>query len=138
MRHPVSHGVVPWTRLATIAALAFILAGVLLALGGILSAGEAQSWDVAEAFAADSTRPVRRAGMLLGVVGLATLVAATPGLVARLGVRPAPCGRRSAGSGSRCAQSSSPWHWAWPRSSCPPWASSRVRARRRPRRWPTG
>lgn len=72
----------------TVAALAFVLAGVLLALGSLLSVGEAQSWDVANAFAADATRPVRRAGMLMGVLGLATLVAATPALVARLSGTP--------------------------------------------------
>lgn len=76
------------TRIDTIAALVFILAGLLLAVGALLAVGEAQSWDVADAFAADSTRPVRRAGMLLGILGLAALVAATPALVARLSGTP--------------------------------------------------
>lgn len=71
-------------RLETLAGAIMALAGLALAVASVTSVGEAQSWDVADAFAADSTRPVRRVGTLLGVMGLAALVAATPVVVNRL------------------------------------------------------
>lgn len=76
------------TRIEAMAGWVFLLAGVLLAVGSVLAVGEAQSWDVADAFAADSMRPGRRIGMLMGALGLAALVAATPGLVARVSGTP--------------------------------------------------
>jgi hypothetical protein len=73
-----------WTRLDAWAGSAILLAGLILTIASLTSVGEAQSWDVADAFAADSTRGVRRVGMLLAAVGLAALVAVTPILVARV------------------------------------------------------
>lgn len=71
-------------RLDAWAGGAIVIAGLFLTIASLTSVGEAQSWDVADAFAADSTRGIRRLGMLLGALGLATLVAATPVLVARV------------------------------------------------------
>ena len=61
-----------------------MIAGVVLAVASILAAGDAQSWDVANAFAAESMATTRRIGMLLSVSGLAALVIATPVVVARV------------------------------------------------------
>lgn len=76
------------TRIEAMAGWVFLLAGILLTVGSVLAVGEAQSWDVADAFAAESVRPVRRIGMLLGALGLAALVVATPGLLARVSGTP--------------------------------------------------
>jgi hypothetical protein len=68
-------------RLEALGAWGLIIAGLTLAVASVTSIGSAQSWDVADAFAADSMRGVRRAGMLLGAIGLAGLVAAAPVLI---------------------------------------------------------
>jgi len=70
-------------RLETLAGMALLFGGLMLAVASVTSVGAAQSWDVADAFAADSVRPLRRMGMLLGAVGLGVVVAATPVLVVR-------------------------------------------------------
>lgn len=74
----------PATPEQPLAAAVFVLAGMALAVASVMAVGEAQSWDVADAFAADSVRRTRRIGMLIGVLGLAALVAAAPVLVARV------------------------------------------------------
>lgn len=61
-----------------------IVAGALMAAASLTSIGEANSWNVADAFAADSIRPIRRVGMLLATVGLGLLVATTPILLGLL------------------------------------------------------
>lgn len=70
-------------RLETLAGWVFILAGLTLAVASVIAVGQARSWNAADAFAADSIRPVRRLGMLLSVFALALLVAATPALAVR-------------------------------------------------------
>ena len=70
-------------RVESLAGVALIVGGLALAVASVISVGVAQSWNVADAFAAESIRPLRRIGMLLGVLGLAIVVAATPILVAR-------------------------------------------------------
>lgn len=72
------------TRVELWAGILLMVAGGLLALASVTSIGEAQSWNVADAFAADSVRRVRRAGMLLAAVGLGLLVVATPILLTLL------------------------------------------------------
>lgn len=72
------------TRIEFPAGMVLIAAGLLMTVASVTSIGEAQSWNVADAFAADAVRPVRRIGMLLAVVGLALLVATTPILLAVL------------------------------------------------------
>ncbi|HSJ65397.1 MAG TPA: hypothetical protein VK922_16005 [Gemmatimonadaceae bacterium] len=71
-------------RLALTAGLVLVAGALLLGAGGYLATGEANSWDAADAFAADSARAIRRAGMLLSVLGVAALVVSLPVLVARL------------------------------------------------------
>lgn len=66
------------TRIGQAAGIILVLAGLSMAVASVTSVGEAQSWNVADAFAADSTRGVRRLGMLLAALGIAALVAATP------------------------------------------------------------
>ncbi len=73
----------PEHSLARLAAIGLVVGGLLLAVSSVISIGPAQRWDVADAFAADSARPIRRVGMLLGAVGLALTIAASPALVAR-------------------------------------------------------
>ena len=70
-------------RLEALAGTALIAGGVALAVASLIAAGSARSWSVADAFAAESLLTSRRLGMLLGAVGLATVVAATPILVVR-------------------------------------------------------
>ena len=70
------------TRLEATAGMVLVLAGLTMATASLTSAGEAQSWDVADAFAADSVRGIRRVGMFLAALGLASLVAAAPVLMA--------------------------------------------------------
>lgn len=70
-------------RLETLAGAALIAGGLALTVAGLTAVGAAQSWNVADAFAADSLRASRRIGMLLGAVGLGIVVAATPVLVVR-------------------------------------------------------
>ena len=70
-------------HLETLAGVALILGGLLMAVASLTSVGAARSWDVADAFAAESTRALHRAGMLAGVLGLAVVLAASPTLVAR-------------------------------------------------------
>lgn len=73
----------PEHGIARFAAVGLVIAGLLLAVASLISIGPAQRWDVADAFAADSARPIRRLGMLLGIVGLALAITASPSLVAR-------------------------------------------------------
>ena len=60
-----------------------MVGGLMMAVSSLTAVGPAQSWDVADAFAAESTRAVRRTGMLLGALGVAIVVPATPILIAR-------------------------------------------------------
>lgn len=60
------------------AGVLLIVAGAMMAVASLTSIGEAQRWNVADAFAAESVRPVRRVGMLLAAVGLGLLVVTTP------------------------------------------------------------
>ena len=64
-----------------LAGIGLILGGTLLTIASFTAMGSAQSWDMADAMAADSIRPVRRMGMLLGALGVALTVAATPILI---------------------------------------------------------
>lgn len=70
-------------RLEVLAGAALTAGGIALVVASLIAAGSARSWSVADAFAADSLLTSRRLGMLLGVVGLAVVVAATPSLVVR-------------------------------------------------------
>jgi hypothetical protein len=70
-------------RLEVLAGAALIAGGVALAVASLTAVGSARSWSVADAFAAESLLPSRRLGILLGAIGLATVVAATPILVVR-------------------------------------------------------
>ncbi len=72
------------TRIESTAGILLVVAGLCMAVASLTSVGEAQSWNVADAFAADSTRGVRRVGMMLGCVGLALLVVGTPILLAAM------------------------------------------------------
>jgi hypothetical protein len=71
-------------KLNTLAGVLLIIVGPVLAAASFLAVGEAQSWDVADAFATDSMRPVRQIGMLLSVMGLAALVVSVPVVVAQV------------------------------------------------------
>jgi hypothetical protein len=64
--------------------MVLVVGALLLGVGGYLATGEANSWDAADAFAADSVRSIRRVGMLLSVMGVAALVVSLPALIARL------------------------------------------------------
>lgn len=66
------------TRMELSAGILLMVAGSLMAVASVTSIGEAQSWNVADAFAADSVRGIRRVGMLLSAVSLGLLVVATP------------------------------------------------------------
>jgi len=68
--------------LAVRTGIALILTGVVLFVGSLTAVGEAQSWDRADAFAAQSSEPVHRLGLILGVLGVAALIATSPALVA--------------------------------------------------------
>lgn len=72
------------TRMELLAGVLLIIAGAMMAVASVTSIGEAQSWNVADAFAADSIRPVRRVGMLLAMLGLGLLVVTTPILLSLL------------------------------------------------------
>lgn len=71
-------------RLEPVAGMVLVVGALLLGAGGYLAAGEANSWDAAEAFAADSVRSIRRVGMLLSVMGVAALIVSLPVLIARV------------------------------------------------------
>lgn len=71
-------------RLEQPAGIGLVIGALLLGVGGYLATGEANSWGAADAFAADSVRSVRRAGMLLSVTGVAALIVSLPVLIARL------------------------------------------------------
>lgn len=71
-------------RLELLAGMVLVVGALLLGVGGYLATGEANSWDAAEAFAADSVRSIRRVGMLLSVMGVAALIVSLPVLIARL------------------------------------------------------
>jgi hypothetical protein len=71
-------------RSQSVAGGLLVTAGVVLAVASVLAVGEAQGWDVAAAFAAESMETSRRIGMLLSMVGLATLMVAVPAIVARV------------------------------------------------------
>jgi hypothetical protein len=64
--------------------MVLVVGALLLGVGGYLATGEANSWDAADAFAADSMQSIRRAGMLLSIMGVAALIVSLPVLVARL------------------------------------------------------
>jgi len=68
--------------LAVRAGIALILTGAVLFAGSLTAVGEAQSWDRADAFAAQSSEPVHRLGLILGVLGVAALLTVSPALVA--------------------------------------------------------
>lgn len=84
LREPDAGEQTDMARHQSLAAGLLIFAGVVLAVASVMAVGEAQSWDVANAFAADSMETVRRIGMLLSVVGLAALVVSVPAVVVRV------------------------------------------------------
>ena len=61
-----------------------IVAGLLLTVASFTAIGKAQRWDEADSMAIESRKPIRKAGMILSVVGLAFLTAATPALAAKV------------------------------------------------------
>jgi hypothetical protein len=71
-------------HLEKLAGLVLVVGALLMAVGGYFATGEANSWEAADAFAADSIRSVRRLGMLLSAMSVAALVVSIPVLVARL------------------------------------------------------
>jgi len=84
MRSAIVREMMDLMRMARPAGVLLVAVGVTMAVASLTSIGEAQSWNVANAFAADSVRPIRRVGMLLAIVSLAILVATTPILLALL------------------------------------------------------
>jgi hypothetical protein len=61
-----------------------IFAGLMLTLASFMAVGKAQRWHEADNMAIESRKWVRKAGMIMSVVGLAFLVTVTPSLAAKI------------------------------------------------------